>query len=137
MEGTDRALPAYPPKLSEAARKMLERLGVTVRTGAMVTDVREHGVTMRVGDHSEKFPRERCCGLQECWLRRSGAILSKEAGAKLDKAGRVIVEPDMTHRGPSGNFRHRRSREFQPPNRQTASRESRSPRFRKGITWRS
>ena len=43
VEGTDRALPAYPPKLSEAARKMLERLGVTVRTGAMVTDVRADG----------------------------------------------------------------------------------------------
>ena len=33
VEGTDRVLPTYPPKLSEAARKMLERLGVTVRTG--------------------------------------------------------------------------------------------------------
>ena len=56
VEGTDRALPAYPPKLSEAARKMLERLGVTVRTGAMVTDVRADGVTIRVGDHDEIIP---------------------------------------------------------------------------------
>ncbi|MGB7309034.1 MAG: FAD-dependent oxidoreductase, partial [Candidatus Acidiferrales bacterium] len=33
VEGTDRALPSYPPKLSAAAKRMLERLGVMVRTG--------------------------------------------------------------------------------------------------------
>src|SRR5271154_5874900 len=36
VEGTDRVLPSYPPKLSEAARQQLERLSVQVRTGAMV-----------------------------------------------------------------------------------------------------
>ena len=56
VEGTDRALPSYPPKLSEAAQGMLERLGVTVRTGAMVTDIRADGVTIRVGDHDETIP---------------------------------------------------------------------------------
>src|ERR1700734_3284657 len=44
VEGTDRALPSYPPKLSEAARKMLVKLGVMVRTGAMVTDVKADSV---------------------------------------------------------------------------------------------
>src|ERR1700734_293696 len=56
VEGTDRALPSYPPKLSQAAQKMLQRLGVTVRTGAMVTDIRAHGVTIRVGDRDEIIP---------------------------------------------------------------------------------
>src|SRR5579862_4507184 len=57
VEGTDRVLPSYPPKLSEAARKMLERLKVTVRTGAMVTDVKAHSVTIKCGDHTEIIPR--------------------------------------------------------------------------------
>ena len=56
VEGTDRVLPSYPPKLSEAARKMLERLKVTVRTGAMVTDVKAHSVTIKCGDHTEIIP---------------------------------------------------------------------------------
>ena len=56
VEGADRPLPTYPPQLSEAARKMLTRLGVTVRTGAMVTDVRADGVTIREGDRSEDIP---------------------------------------------------------------------------------
>ena len=39
VEGADRVLPPYPPELSAAAQRMLEKLGVTVRTGAMVVDV--------------------------------------------------------------------------------------------------
>src|ERR1700692_3374039 len=46
VEGAERVLPTYPPKLSDAARKMLQRLTVTVRTGAVVTDVRGHSVTI-------------------------------------------------------------------------------------------
>src|SRR5271163_1226262 len=96
VEGTDRALPTYPPKLSEAARKMLERLGVTVRTGAMVTDVRADGVTIRVGDHDEIIPTRTVLWAAGVLASPLGVILSQEAGAKLDRARRVIVEPDMS-----------------------------------------
>ncbi len=99
VEGTDRALPAYPPKLSEAARKMLERLGVTVRTGAMVTDVRADGVTIRVGDHDEIIPTRTVLWAAGVLASPLGVILSQEAGAKLDRARRVIVEPDMSIAG--------------------------------------
>src|SRR6202167_1020742 len=46
VEGTDHVLPVYPHKLSQAAQTMLERLKVTVRTGAFVTDVQERFVTI-------------------------------------------------------------------------------------------
>jgi NADH:ubiquinone reductase (H+-translocating) len=96
VEGTDRALPSYPPKLSEAARKMLERLGVTVRTGAMVTDIRADGVTVRVGNHDEMIPTHTVLWAAGVLASPLGVILSQEAGAKLDRAQRVIVEPDMS-----------------------------------------
>ena len=96
VEGTDRALPAYPPKLSEAAQRMLERLGVTVRTGAMVTDIRADGVTIRVGDHDEVIPTRTVLWAAGVLASPLGVILSQEAGAKLDRACRVIVEPDMS-----------------------------------------
>jgi NADH dehydrogenase len=99
VEGTDRALPSYPPKLSEAARKMLERLGVTVRTGAMVTDIRAHGVTIRVGDQDEIIPTRTVLWAAGVLASPLGVILSQEAGAKLDRAQRVIVEPDMSIAG--------------------------------------
>jgi NADH:ubiquinone reductase (H+-translocating) len=96
VEGTDRALPTYPPKLSEAARRMLVRLGVTVRTGAMVTDVRADGVTIRCGGQDEIIPTRTVLWAAGVLASPLGVILSEEADAKLDRARRVIVEPDMS-----------------------------------------
>jgi NADH dehydrogenase len=96
VEGTDRPLPTYPPRLSEAARKMLTRLGVTVRTGAMVTDVRADGVTIREGDHTEDIPTRTILWAAGVLASPLGRILGEEGGAALDRAGRVMVEPDMT-----------------------------------------
>ena len=96
VEGADRPLPSYPPRLSEAARKMLERLGVTVRTGAMVTDIRADCVTIREGDHTEDIPTRTILWAAGVLASPLGRILGEEAGATLDRAGRVVVEPDMT-----------------------------------------
>ena len=96
VEGTDRVLPTYPPKLSEAARKMLERLKVTVRTGAMVTDVKARSVTIKSCDHTEIIPTRTILWAAGVLASPLGVALAKRLGAKTDKAGRVIVDPDMT-----------------------------------------
>jgi NADH:ubiquinone reductase (H+-translocating) len=96
VEGAERPLPTYPPRLSEAARKMLTRLGVTVRTGAMVTDVRADGVTIREGDRSEEIPTRTILWAAGVLASPLGRILGEEAGATLDRVGRVVVEPDMS-----------------------------------------
>jgi NADH:ubiquinone reductase (H+-translocating) len=96
VEGTDRVLPAYPPKLSEDARRMLSRLGIKVSTGAMVTDIREHSVTIREGDRTEEIPTRTVLWAAGVLASPLGRILSQEAGAPLDKAGRVVVEPDLS-----------------------------------------
>ena len=96
VEGTDRVLPTYPPKLSEAARRMLERLKVTVRTGAMVTDVKAHSVTIKCGDHPEIIPTRTILWAAGVLASPLGLALAKRLDAKTDRAGRVIVEPDMT-----------------------------------------
>jgi NADH:ubiquinone reductase (H+-translocating) len=104
VEGTDRVLPAYPPQLSAAAQKMLERLGATVRTGATVVDIREKSVVLRVGaggngtnsGGDEEIPTRTilwCAGVLASPLGRSCAM---KTGAALDKSSRVIVEPDLT-----------------------------------------
>src|SRR3970282_1804674 len=56
VEGMDRVLPPYPPTLSAKAEAALNRLGVTVRTGAMVTDIQPDVVTIRSGEQSERIP---------------------------------------------------------------------------------
>jgi NADH:quinone reductase (non-electrogenic) len=96
VEGTDRALPSYPAKLSAAARKTLERLGVSVRTGTFVTDIRKGAVTVRMGDHSEEISTRTVLWAAGVLASHLGRDLSEAAGAPVDKAGRVIVEPDLT-----------------------------------------
>lgn len=99
VEGADRVIPTYPPKLSAAAKKMLEGLGVTVRTATMVTDIQERFVTIRMGDHDEIIPTRTVLWAAGVLGSPLGRVLEEEAGAKLDRSGRVMVEPDLTIQG--------------------------------------
>ncbi len=88
LEGGPRVLPAYPPDLSASAEKQLRDLGVEVRTNALVTNVAPNLVT--VGQ--EKIP-----ATVVLWgAGVSASPLGKLLGVPTDKAGRVIVEPDLT-----------------------------------------
>jgi NADH:ubiquinone reductase (H+-translocating) len=99
VEGTDRILPGYPQKLSASARKMIERLGVTVRTGAMVTDVSKELVTIREGDQTETIPTRTVLWAAGVLGSPLGRIVAQQTGATVDNAGRVSVEPDLTVKG--------------------------------------
>ena len=96
VEGADRVLGAYAPVLSERAARDLARLGVEVRTGTLVTDVREDGVTLRRGD-ADEVVRSRtvlwAAGVEGSPL---GRALAEAAGGTTDRAGRVAVQPDLT-----------------------------------------
>ena len=88
IEGKERVLPVYPPDLSEKARKQLEDLGVEVILGAVVTDVTDSGV--KIGERV--IPTRTVlwgAGVQ-------ASPLAKSLGVPLDRAGRVLVEPDLT-----------------------------------------
>ncbi|HKV05441.1 MAG TPA: NAD(P)/FAD-dependent oxidoreductase [Candidatus Acidoferrales bacterium] len=96
VEGADRVLPVYPPQLSAAARKMLERIGVRVRTGALVTDIQKESVTIHEGERTETIVTRTILWAAGVLGSPLGRILSEEAEAVLDRAGRVVVEPDLT-----------------------------------------
>jgi NADH dehydrogenase len=96
VEGTDRILPPYPPVLSAKAARQAERLGVTVRTGAIVTDIQPDAVTLRVGSQSDRVPARTVLWAAGVQASPLGARLAKATGAALDRAGRVVVGPDLT-----------------------------------------
>ena len=96
VEGADRVLPTYPTKLSAAARRMLERLKVTVRAGTMVTDIQHAAVTVREGDRTERIPTRTVLWAAGVLGSPLGKLLANETGAPVDRAGRIVVEPDMT-----------------------------------------
>jgi NADH:ubiquinone reductase (H+-translocating) len=94
FEGTDRVLGAYPPKLSEAARRSLERRQVEVRVNTRVTGIDDRGVTVQTaGDGGE----QRVGARTVLWAAGVQASpLAKSLGVPLDRAGRVEVEPDLS-----------------------------------------
>ena len=96
LEAGPRVLPAFPPDLSAAAQARLEKMGVQVRLGAMVTGIDAEGVS--VGN--ERI-RSRCV----LWAAGVAASpLAKSLGVPLDRAGRVLVEPDLSVPGAPAAF---------------------------------
>jgi NADH dehydrogenase len=88
LEGTDRVLPTYPPDLSRKAAEQLRGLGVDVQTSRLVTDISADGVA--VG--ADWIPARTV-------LWAAGVVASPLAAGldvPLDRAGRVIVEPDLS-----------------------------------------
>jgi NADH dehydrogenase len=96
VEGRDRILPTYPPDLSEKARKQLIGLGAEVITRGQVTDVTEHEAL--IGG-------ERIATRTVLWAAGvQGSPVAKTLGVPLDRAGRVIVERDLTIPGHNDVF---------------------------------
>lgn len=88
VEGAPRVLPPFPEKLSERARKDLEKMGVRVLTEKMVTNITEDGVQM-----GEDFIEAR----NIIWA--AGNVASptlKTLDVPLDRQGRAMVEPDLS-----------------------------------------
>ena len=88
VEAGPRLLTAFDPALSEAAQRSLEQLGVEVRLGAGVTDCDCSGVSLG---------QERLETRTIIWAAGVKASLAAEwLGAEHDRAGRVIVKPDLS-----------------------------------------
>ena len=89
VEADKRLLTAFPEALSQSAKSQLEKLGVEVRLGAAVTKCDEAGVTLADGQHIPSA----------CVLWAAGVMASRAAkwlGAASDRAGRVIVEKNLS-----------------------------------------
>ncbi len=99
IEGGNRILPSYPADLSYQAEMSLNRLGVTVQTQALVTDIKPHAITVKHGDTVKIIPCTTviwAAGVQASFL---GKVIARATGAGLDRSGRVLVEPDLTVAG--------------------------------------
>ncbi len=88
FEGAPRILPPFSPKLSARAQRDLERMGVEVRLNTVVTNITDDGVYV-----GETFiPVDTVFWAAGVRANPIGATL----GVPLDRAGRVIVEPDLS-----------------------------------------
>ena len=81
-------LPTYPEDLSRSAQEQLQRLGVEVRTSALVTQIEAGAVYLG---------ETRLPATVILWAAGVAASeLGRKLGAPVDRAGRVLVQPDLS-----------------------------------------
>ncbi len=96
LQGGERILPFLAPELSEAAAKSLNEFGVTVHTKTRVTNIDHDIVTFKHGDQVHEITSKTILWAAGIQASPMGRILAKRTGAECDRAGRVIVEPDLS-----------------------------------------
>ena len=97
VDGGKEILATFGDRLSEKAASELRRLGVTIRTGSIVTGVDPFGVDVRTADGST----ERVVCRTKIWAAGVQAsplagLLAEASGATCDRAGRIVVLDDCT-----------------------------------------
>ena len=99
FEGGPRVLPTYRPDLSEKARSALEKMGVTVKTDAIVEHIGDEEVRVRVGDAVDTVSARTVVWAAGVRASGLGAVIADAAGVDLDRVGRVPVAPDFSLAG--------------------------------------
>ena len=88
LEGGERVLASFPETLSRRAQDSLQRIGVEVRTRAIVTGVTADAVWLG-GEQIRARTVLWAAGV-------AAAPLARTLGVTLDRSGRVPVEPDLS-----------------------------------------
>ena len=88
LEGGARILSTFPEALARSAAKSLERIGVEVRTGALVTRITPDAVWVG-GEQIRSRAVLWAAGV-------AAAPLARTLGVPLDRAGRIPVAPDLS-----------------------------------------
>ncbi|MCW2760778.1 MAG: dehydrogenase-like protein [Marmoricola sp.] len=97
LDAAPQVLPPFGAKLGAKTHETLEKLGVEIQLGAMVTDVDERGLVVQDKDGTkrriEAVTKIWAAGVQASPLSHT---LAEQTGASLDRAGRIGVNPDLT-----------------------------------------
>jgi NADH:ubiquinone reductase (H+-translocating) len=97
LDAAPAVLPSFGEKLGGRARRHLNKIGVEVQLGAMVTDVDADGLEVKDADGQvRRIPAATkiwAAGVQASPL---GRLLGEQSGAEVDRAGRIAVLPDLT-----------------------------------------
>src|ERR1700677_2646043 len=101
LDAAPAVLPPMGPKLGLKAKQRLEKMGLEVQLNAMVSDVDYKGITIKAEDGTQRRIECACkvwaAGVQASSLGKM--IAEQSDGTEADRAGRVLVEPDLTVKG--------------------------------------
>ncbi|MGW5452852.1 NAD(P)/FAD-dependent oxidoreductase [Nocardia sp. NPDC003979] len=97
VEGADAVLPPFGGGLSEYAKRSLEGSGVQVLLGTFVTDIAEGKVTVRDKEGIERgIAAETVVWSAGVQAGGFATLLAEATGAETDRAGRILINPDLT-----------------------------------------
>jgi NADH dehydrogenase len=97
VETADRVLTGFPPKLSGKAGDALRELGVTPLLEHTVTEIEEGKVTTTTPDgETQQHPARTVVWAAGVAAESVAGTLAESAGAEVDRAGRIVVEPDLS-----------------------------------------
>lgn len=94
-----RVLGAFPEPLSSEAQKQLERKGVELMLGARVASVLSDAIVLQQGDREETITAHTILWAAGVEASPLGRLLATAAGCEVDRAGRPIVQPNLTLAG--------------------------------------
>lgn len=99
LEGLDRVLPPFAPELSQTAADSLAELGVEVQTKTLVTNIEDDIVTVKQGEEVKTIAARTVLWAAGVSASPMGKVLMARTQAECDRAGRVMVEPDLSIKG--------------------------------------
>ena len=127
LDAAPRILSSFDERLARRAAAKLERMGVEIRTGTLVTGMDAAGVELKTGDGVERLAAMTkiwSAGVQASPL---GSMLAAQAGVEPTRSGQVPVECRLHAAGPPGGLRRRRSDVARPPARTRGGRDPVGP----------
>ena len=102
FDGSPFVLSPMGEKLGRKAQERLEKMGVEVHGNSVVTDVDYMGVTVKSKDTGEERRINCACKVWAAGVQASplGELIAEQSGGtEIDRAGRVVVEPDLSVEG--------------------------------------
>lgn len=96
LDAGQRVVPAFSEETSAKAARALAKLGVVVRECARVTEIDSGGVTVKIGDDTERIATRTVVWAAGVRTAGVAAVLARAAGASTDRAGHIEVKPDLS-----------------------------------------
>jgi NADH:ubiquinone reductase (H+-translocating) len=100
IEATEHVLGAFPEPLPRKAEAQLRSLGVTPMLSTTVVDIDADSVEVQASDGSRtRIPARTAVWAAGVTASPLAGLLAEASGAETDRAGRIVVEPDLTVTG--------------------------------------
>ncbi|MCS4535058.1 NAD(P)/FAD-dependent oxidoreductase [Corynebacterium sp. HS2168-gen11] len=98
LDGSPQVLPPFGKRLGRNAQRSLEKIGVTVKLNAIVTDVTENTVVFKDTKTNEVHTINAFCKIWSAGVAASplGKIIADQLNVEVDRAGRVPVNSDLS-----------------------------------------